>query len=238
MDRIMSGTESRSAWEGLMKAARGNPLGVYVVIVLVVEAGLVGAVSLTDDGWERIALIIGMVVVLVLVVIFIGMSMVKTGTPKDMQTIWSKNDLPIPKALALDWYGTWNCRWTYQRTDGRLFPYVDDNIVVEDVDESSGFVSARGITAYDKGVEYKVSGRISKRGLGVFFYSSAGTKYPGLDGTFILRRSPLGKIKGWWMGNARTTGEVQGDVTFEKAAPNDGFEPKVYPLSVPKTPSE
>ncbi len=94
--RDMDDTTTKGERAGLMKAAEGNPLGVYVIIVLVVEAGLGTAVAFTEST-VQLVLVIGVVLVLALVVFHIGRSKFMTpavAAPPAVKTIGGNGEPP------------------------------------------------------------------------------------------------------------------------------------------------
>lgn len=226
---VMGECGSTGKTASIMRAAR-HTLALYALVVLIVEAGLLTATKLTE-GTSQTVLIIGMVIVLVLVVAVAGWRYTKPqdDVPSEVAALWTGEDIPLPSPFAQSWIGTWNCRWSFRTPDGKLRPYVHDRISIESADHKTGKVTGRGLSAYASGETYLVHGRLSKRRLAHFFYSSPAPRF-GLSGMVILRMAPVGGVGGWWLGVGRDGGDVGGEVTWTRAEhdPDKEFQPQVY----------
>jgi hypothetical protein len=214
-----------------MRAAK-HTLALYALVVLTVEAGLLTATKLTE-GTSQTVLIIGMVTVLALVVAVAGWRYTKPqdDVPSEVAALWTDEDIPLPSPLTQSWIGTWNCRWSFRAANGKLRPYVDDRVSIESVDQKTGKVTGRGLSAYACGETYAIHGRASRRRLAHFFYSSPAPRF-GLSGMVILRMTPVGEVRGWWLGAGRDGGDVGGEITWTRAEHDHDkeFHPQVYPM--------
>jgi hypothetical protein len=210
-----------------MKSATST-LALYALIAVIVESGLIAAASMTE-GLDRTALIVGMLIVLILVVV---LGAWRYTAPRDaasqgIASLWTTDHVPLPGDMAAAWRGCWHCRWTYRTPGGGLVPYVDDVIRIEEVDSRTGSLTGTGLSAYTPSSIYKVYGRVSKKRLGHLFYSS-GAPHFGLAGMLILRMTPLGEVRGWWLGVGRQGGDVGGRVTWVRETTDPDFRPRVY----------
>jgi hypothetical protein len=172
-----------------------------------------------------------MIIILILVVLFAGWRYTSPGEalPTEVKSLWTKEDIPIPQKYADNLKDRWNSHWTYRRPEGDLVPYVDDTIIIEDVDCKTGGIIGRGLSAYGKDANYDLRGRASKRGLMHLFYSTPPPKV-GLSGMLILRITPMGDLNGWWLGTGREGENAGGFVKWERAEAGDEFQRKVHPV--------
>lgn len=227
----MNSFEGKRNAASIMKSATST-LALYALIVVVAEAGLgVAAFQLKDSPLPQVIIIIGMILILVLVVALAGWRYTspREALPSEISSLWTEDDLPITKEYAQSLIERWNCQWTYRTPTGELAPYVDDTIVIEDVEDKTGKISGRGLSAYGPDANYKVFGRVSKRGLMHLFYSTPPPKM-GLSGMVILRIMPIGDLKGWWLGTGREGGDVGGFISWKRAKADQEFQRKVYPV--------
>lgn len=225
----MNSFEGKRNAVSIMKSATST-LALYALIVVIAEAGL-GVAAFRLKGLPQVITIIGMILILVLVVAIAGWRYTSPRgvIPSEISSLWTEDDIPIPKEYAQSLIERWNCQWTYRTTAGELAPYVDDTIVIEDVDDKTGKISGRGLSAYGPDANYKVFGRVSKRGLMHLFYSTPPPKM-GLSGMVILRIKPMGDLKGWWLGAGREGGDVGGFTSWTRAKADQDFQRKVYPI--------
>lgn len=213
----------------IMKSATST-LALYALIVVIAEAGL-GVAAFRLAGLPQVITIIGMIIILVLVVAIAGWRYTSPRgvIPSEISSLWTKDDIPIPKEYSQSLIGRWNCQWTYRTPAGELAPYVDDTIVFEGVDDKTGKIIGRGLSAYEPDSNYKVFGRVSKRGLMHLFYSSPPPRMR-LSGMVILRIKPMGNLTGWWLGVGREGGDVGGFTSWTRAKADQDFQRKVYPI--------
>ena len=225
----MSKFEGKRNATSIMKASTST-LALYALIVVIAEAGL-GLAAFQLNGFAQDITIIGMILVLVLVVALAGWRYTspREVLPSEISSLWTEDDIPLPKEYAQSLIERWNCQWTYRTPAGELVPYVDDTIVIEDVDDKTGKISGRGLSAYGSDANYKILGRVSKRGLIHLFYSTPPPKM-GLSGMVILRITPMGDLRGWWLGAGREGGDVGGFVYWKRAKTDQEFQREVYPI--------
>lgn len=193
------------------------------------------------EGTAQVLLVLGIVVVLILTVLFVGWALIRgaggqsaESAPRDataraLSEFWGPQNYPIPLDAARNWAREWHSRWAYRDLNGELRPYVDDVIILDEPEGDDGFISGRGRSTYEKGVFYHVAGLVSTRDVGFFYYSTPGKSQ--LAGMFILKMNPMGtKARGWWLGSGRDEGQdIGGQVGWTWAEEDDaGFQPKTY----------
>lgn len=122
----------------------------------------------------------------------------------DIRPIWNRS-LPMNPDRAAACEGTWLCKWSARTEDGRLKDYVDDTVVIDDVDPATGRLEARAQSAYEDDVWYEILGRVEDEGRCHLFYKIESRE--GADdkiGMAVLRFDfNKGTAKGWWLGSPR-----------------------------------
>lgn len=207
-----------------------HTLAFYALIVVIVEAGLGLAVTLTE-GFDRTLLIVGMLLVLLIVVLVAGIKFVSppgsqsgSGAPAEITPLGSQPYPSVDEGVATAWQGRWNCHWTYRSQSGTLEPYVDDQIVLEKVDRRSAAVQGYGISAQVMANRYPISGRIESNGRYAQLIYSSPPPLVRLAGVFIVCLTASGDLDGWWLGVGSDGGDVGGGVRCVRPDKEPGFE--------------
>jgi len=224
----MSTTDSSNSRSAIINTIE-TPLKLYALIALIVDGSLIATALALDAGTDRTILIIGSIILLLAIIVFTGLKIMnKSPLPKEINAMWTSEDIPLTEEITNSWRGQWNAEWTYKYKKDEFRKYVDDQIFFEKIDMKTGEFEGYGISSYETKKRYILRGRISKRGICHLFYSSS-PPY-SLSGVSIIKMSPMGELSGWWLGVGRKGGDIAGEVQLKKGYPNDDFEIKAYPV--------
>lgn len=212
-------------------AAAKHTLALFALIVVVVESTFV-VLIIQLSGFAQLLTIAGMIVILCLVIGIAGIRWTSPSEtiPKQITSIWSKDDIPISEDLVECLKGRWNCRWTYRKKSGKFAKYVDDIIDIHKVETKTGIIEGKGKSAYDFEKGYKVYGRVSKKGLIHLFYSTPPPKMR-LAGMVIMRIATMGELRGWWLGTDREGGDIGGNTIWKPETEDPNFKICAYPVT-------
>jgi hypothetical protein len=205
-----------------------STLGLYALVALIIEAGLITAVVMTA-GTDRTLLISGLLFVLLTVVVVAGVKYQRSTEQSHIVSIdplWDEEHIPVTTDQRDLWIGEWRFRWTYKDKDKNLRPYIDDVILITEIDCRTGFLEGKGRTAYE-GPDYLVKGRISRKGVAHILWISPPPRF-GMAGMVILSYGSEGILSGWWLGTSRDFREIGGHVTWERSRGNTGVEINRY----------
>ena len=210
-------------WAEIISSVK-TPMSLLALITLIIGYLL----SVNSDSIVQWSLIVLFFLITVSCLVYVMKN--KQLFPSEIQSIWSKNDLPLTKESADAWLGKWNAHWTYTAKDNSQKPYLDDIVEIKEIDFKTGELTASSASTYVENEEYILKGRVSNKRIAHIFYTSP-AKAAGLSGMVILSRPPLGDIKGWWLGAGRKGGDIGGGVTMQRHEENKDFALKTYEIN-------
>ena len=148
---------------------------------------------------------------------------------EQLLALGTKEDIPLTDEKVKRWAERWNCEWSYLSESGRLLPYVNDNITIDidRVDRETGLARARSESPYRGGATYDIWGRISKRDMGLMFYSFQGD-LEALQGVIILRLRAAGTVHGWWLGIGKKNVDIGGQFTWTESKADPEFRAESF----------
>lgn len=205
-----------------------TPIQLYYVLALALGAGLSALVVVSPSLSVQLLAIGGMIVVFVVIV-----AATRETNPEVEEVFWGD----LEPGQVKDYLTDWHCRWCARTDDGGLVNYLDDTVEVTNVDAASGEMEAEATIVYEDkpGQKYKLTGRVSKKGLAHLYYSSP-HPYQEKKGMVILQFDfQKDTASGWWLGEGRTNEtkkSVGGEVTWWRADRyHEEWEDKPYPTA-------
>lgn len=192
-----------------------SSLKFLIALAFVLEFGLGAIVAAGPTPEIQLLAAGGMIGLFALMVLVVALNY-ETGTQTapdirdgiddlhdDIKPIWNRT-LPMDPDRAAACEGTWMCEWSARTSDGRLEKYVDDTVVIDDVNPTTGRLAARAQSAYEEDSWYEILGRVEDEGRCHLFYKIQSRGDDDKVGMAVLRFDfGKGTARGWWLGSAR-----------------------------------
>lgn len=230
------GTDSAKSKVQIIKVSSTSPLAFYSLIILTL-AGLVGALGWVETPENKRLIIVGIFVVILAMIVFVGASMFSKRGGDEMD-IPGHGSLLGEQAMkgffdggnSARLEGRWEVAWSEYDDAGNPKPYTakDDNSG-EDIPYPNDIVSVKvkgsmiSAEAHDQTTRrvYYLEGRISNRDtVTLLYWSQPGVAESMLVGVVYLTLNTgynYVKMEGQWMGYDRDDESmVRGEVHWEK----------------------